>query len=68
MAEKVKKQNAVQRYVNETTGELRKVSWPTRQEALQLTLIVVVVMIFMGAFLGLVDLIGRSLLRLALGL
>ncbi len=68
MAEKVKKQNAVQRYVNETTGELRKVSWPTREEALQLTLIVVVVMIFMGAFLGLVDLIGRSLLRLALGL
>ena len=68
MAEKAKKQNAVQRYISETTGELRKVSWPTRQEAIQLTIIVLVVMIFMGAFLGLVDLIAGHVLNLALGI
>ena len=68
MAEKAKKQNAMQRYFNETVGELRKVSWPTRQEAIQLTIIVLVVMVFMGVFLGLVDLIAGHLLNLALGL
>ena len=56
MAEKAKKQNGIQRYFSETVGELRKVSWPTRQEAVQLTIIVLIVMVFMGAFLGLVDL------------
>jgi len=68
LAEKAKKQSAIQRYVNETAGELRKVSWPTRQEAVQLTIIVLVVMIFMGAFLGLVDLIAGHVLNLALGI
>lgn len=47
--------NAVQRYVRETTGELRKVSWPTRSEAIGLTQIVIVVMIIMAAILGGLD-------------
>jgi preprotein translocase subunit SecE len=68
LAEKAKKQNGIQRYFSETVGELRKVSWPTRQEAVQLTIIVLVVMIFMGLFLGLVDLIAGHLLNLALGI
>ncbi len=68
MAEKGKKQNSIQRYISETTGEMRKVSWPTRQEAIQLTIIVIVVMVFMGAFLGLVDLIAGHVLNLALGI
>ena len=67
MAEKAKKQNAIQRYFSETTGELRKVSWPTRQEAVQLTIIVLVVMVFMGVFLGLVDFIAGHVLNLVLG-
>jgi preprotein translocase subunit SecE len=68
LAEKAKKQNAIQRYFSETIGELRKVSWPTRQEAVQLTIIVLVVMVFMGVFLGLVDLIAGHTLNLALGI
>ncbi len=68
MAERVKKQNAIQRYFGETAGELRKVSWPTRQEAVQLTLIVLVVMTVMGLFLGLMDLAANRLLNLVLGI
>jgi preprotein translocase subunit SecE len=68
LAEKVKKQNGIQRYFNETAGELRKVSWPTRQEAVQLTIIVLVVMIFMGAFLGLMDVVAGHVLNAALGI
>jgi preprotein translocase subunit SecE len=64
-----KKQNAIRRFTRETVGELRKVSWPTRQEAWQLTLIVLVVLAFMSIFLGIiVDGIAQQLLSLMLGL
>ena len=53
--EKVKKPNAIQRYYRETIGELRKVSWPTTQEALNLTKIVLVVMVATSALLGMLD-------------
>ena len=49
--------NAIRRYINETMGELRKVSWPTRKEATNLTVIVIVVTVGMGLFLGLFDFI-----------
>jgi len=63
-----KKQNAIQRFTRETVGELRKVSWPTRQEAWQLTLVVLVVLAFMSIFLGIiVDGIAGQLLNLLLG-
>ena len=69
MAEKAKgkKSNPVQLYFRETVGELRKVSWPTRREALQLTGLVIVVMLVVGAILGLTDGAARGLLGLLLG-
>ncbi len=51
----VKKDNFIVRYLKETRAELKKVSWPTRQEALNLTLIVVAFTISMAAFLGIID-------------
>jgi preprotein translocase subunit SecE len=45
----------VQRFFQETIGELRKVSWPTRQEAIHLTEIVIVVIFLMAAILGGLD-------------
>ena len=52
-----KQPNAIQRYFNETVGELRKVTWPTRKEATNLTLVVLVVTFVMSMYLGLLDLI-----------
>ena len=63
-----KKENAVVHFYRETAGELRKVSWPTRTEATNLTIIVLVVLVGMALFLGAVDLLGETLLGLALGL
>ncbi len=63
-----KKENALVRYYRETVGELRKVSWPTREEALHLTRIVIIVLVVMAIFLGFVDWIGGMLLNLALGI
>lgn len=62
-----RKNNAIVHFYRETVGELRKVSWPTRDEAMNLTMIVVVVLVGMAIFLGLIDLIGEQLLQLALG-
>jgi preprotein translocase subunit SecE len=56
--------NAIQRYINETIGELRKVSWPTRKEATNLTIIVIVVTVGMGLFLGLFDFIYSKVFAL----
>ena len=47
--------NAVVRYLRETWFELKKVSWPTRSEAINLTIIVVVVTSFLAMVLGLLD-------------
>ena len=72
MAEKAKKvkktENAIQRYFRETTGELRKVSWPTWPEARRLTGLVLLVMVIVGIFLSGMDFLAGKLLNLVLGL
>jgi preprotein translocase subunit SecE len=60
--------NFVQRYYRETIGELRKVSWPTRREAGNLTLIVLVVIILMVLILGTLDFVFSWLLSLVVGI
>ena len=50
-----KKENTIVRYFRETRAELRKVHWPTRQEAWNLTKVVLVVTVSMALLLGLLD-------------
>ena len=72
MAEKEKKvknsENAVQRYFRETSGELRKVNWPTWPEARHLTQLVLLVMVIVGIFLAGIDYLSGALINLALGI
>jgi preprotein translocase subunit SecE len=68
LAERAKKQNGMRRYFNETSGELKKVSWPTWPEARQLTILVIIVMLVVGLFLGLVDYGANKLLNAILGI
>ncbi|MGZ9225023.1 MAG: preprotein translocase subunit SecE [Anaerolineales bacterium] len=63
-----KKQNIFQSFFRETTGELRKVSWPTWPEVRQLTGIVLAVMVVMGIILWITDGFAQTLLRLVLNL
>jgi preprotein translocase subunit SecE len=42
-------------YLKNSRTEVRKMVWPTRQEALQTTLIVVVLVLLVGIFLWLID-------------
>jgi preprotein translocase subunit SecE len=68
VADRTKRQAGLQRYVNETSGELRKVSWPTWPEARQLTILVIIVMVVVGAFLSLIDYGANHLLNFILGI
>lgn len=61
--EKVKEPNRLQRWWRETIGELRKVSWPTPQEAWRMTRIVLMVMAVMSAALGLLDFIFSKVIE-----
>ncbi|MGZ9163587.1 MAG: preprotein translocase subunit SecE [Anaerolineales bacterium] len=63
-----KKQNIFQSFFRETTGELRKVSWPTWPEVRQLTGIVLAVMVVMGIILWITDGFAQTLLRFVLNL
>jgi preprotein translocase subunit SecE len=63
-----KKENAIVRFYRETIGELRKVSWPSREEATNLTVLVIIVLVGMAIFLGAVDWAGGWLLDRALGI
>lgn len=65
--EKVKRENAIQRWWRETVGELRKVSWPSRQDAVRLTWIVLAVMFGMSLVLGLLDYVFSLVMALLLG-
>lgn len=58
--------NRIQRYIRETVGELRKVNWPTRQEATNLTIIVLIVTFSMSIILGLLDFIYTRLIAFIL--
>ena len=65
-ARKGRQPNAIRRYFSETIGELRKVSWPTRKEAVNLTIVVVFVVITMAIFLGSLDFIFGKFFELIL--
>lgn len=49
--------NPVVRYIRQTRGEIRKVTWPTRQESWRLTGIVLGVTVATAAFLWFFDFI-----------
>ena len=64
----VKEPNAVVRYYRETVGELKKVVCPTREEALRLTGIVLLVITVMAIVLGTFDYLFSQLVRFLISL
>jgi preprotein translocase subunit SecE len=61
---KTKKENPIVRYFKETRAELRKVTWPSRQETINLTVVVLVVTVGMAAYLGFIDYIFSKIVAL----
>lgn len=60
--------NPITRYFRETFTELRKVNWPSRPEALRLTMIVIIVLVLMSALLGFLDFLFARIVGFIIGL
>jgi preprotein translocase subunit SecE len=59
----MQRENRLVQYFRETRAELRKVVWPTREEAVNLTVIVVATIFAMSVFLGFFDYLFTVLFR-----
>ncbi len=53
-------------FLREVKIELKKVTWPSRKEAMASTVVVIILVMIVSAFLGLVDVGLSSLIRLVL--
>ena len=67
MKKTTKKQSGIRKFYRETVGELRKVTWPTGEEARRLTWIVLVVISVMSFFLTIFDALFNRIFALILG-
>jgi preprotein translocase subunit SecE len=43
------------RFASDLMSELRKVTWPTRQETLRLTIVVIAISLIIGLYIGIID-------------
>ncbi|MCB9029795.1 MAG: preprotein translocase subunit SecE [Deltaproteobacteria bacterium] len=50
-------------FTKESWTELKKVSYPTKQETIQATFVVIVMMLLIAAYLGLLDLVFNELMQ-----
>lgn len=66
ITQEVQPENRFVQFYRETSAELRKVVWPTRDQAVNLTIIVVAVVAAMSLFLGGVDALLTQLFRIIL--
>jgi preprotein translocase subunit SecE len=53
-------------FLKEVRDELKKVVWPTRDEIIRLTAVVIIVSVIVGVYLGGIDLILTRLLALVI--
>ena len=58
--------DALRTFLGEVKTELKKCTWPTRQELLGSTIVVVISVVILGAFVGLSDTVLMGLLRAVL--
>jgi preprotein translocase subunit SecE len=58
--------NALKTFLHEVKAELKKCTWPTRQELFGSTMVVVVSVLILGVFVGLSDWVLTGLLRAVL--
>ena len=66
LTQEVQPENRLVTFYRETAAELRKVVWPTREQAQNLTVIVLVVVTAMALFLGGIDALLTQILRFLL--
>lgn len=56
---------SISNYLNETKAELKHVNWPSREQTINYTIIVIGISVVIALLLGLFDVIFSTLLKLA---
>ena len=54
-------------YINETKGEMKHVSWPTRTQAVTFTVIIILISVGLSIYLGFFDYIFSIMLQKIIG-
>lgn len=60
--------NTISTYINDSLSELRHVRWPTRQQAIRLSIVVIIFCAIAAAALGAVDYLFAKVLDFLIGL
>jgi preprotein translocase subunit SecE len=50
-------------FFRETQDELKKVTWPTRNEVIRLTVVVIIVSVGIGLYIGALDFVFTNILQ-----
>ncbi len=57
----------IRRYLTSVRAEVQRVSWPSRREVITFTILIFMMVVVLGLYLGLVDLVLQRILSLLLG-
>ncbi len=57
----------IKTYIAETRTELKKVTWPSRQDIIDSTKVVIIATLIMTVFVGLVDQVLSRIIKLVFG-
>jgi preprotein translocase subunit SecE len=55
---------SLNQYLQEVNAEVKKVTWPTRQQTIQMTALVLTVSLIVAIYLGALDFLAKELLRI----
>ena len=54
----------LKQFLNEVKNEIKKVSWPNKQESIASTIITIIVVVFFAIFIGFNDLIYDGIIKI----
>jgi preprotein translocase subunit SecE len=57
----------IKTYISETRTELKKVTWPSRQDLVDSTRVVIIATLLMTLFIGVVDQVLSRIIKLVFG-
>jgi preprotein translocase subunit SecE len=57
----------IKTYLSETRTELKKVTWPSRQDLIDSTKVVIIATLIMTVFVGIVDQVLSRIIKLVFG-
>lgn len=58
--------NKLVNYIKDSIAELKRVEWPTREQTIRHTILVIVISLIVSSFLGIVDFVLTRVLQIVI--